>query len=356
MARPSQREYYDKLDALRTAQASRIARAYSSLVNRLAVLAVPLQLNSNGEFYFRNYPSLNKAVNALIQELYTSVYGYTTAGANGAWDLGTDVNNDLNSAAFANTDISLLNDSVRETYFGANLGARRSFVLRKETGGFSTSDKVWRNNRQLKQQLELSLEAGLSQGTSAQNLAKEIKQYLVDPDKLFRRIRSKENGTLRLSKSALAYKPGRGRYRSSVKNALRLARNEINFSYEQSNGLKRQQSSFIVGVKITVSPSHNRSDDRGGISCYALQGNYPKDFDFTYKWHTSCKCRSLNILKSREEMDKDIDRLLEGKGPLKSSKNKVYYLPGAFTGYISRNSDLWSNWSNKPRFLSNLPS
>lgn len=36
---------------------------------------------------------------------------------------------------------------------------------------------------------------------------------------------------------------------------------------------------------------------------------------------------SLNILKSRDEMDQDTDRILKGQAPLKKSKNKVTKYP-----------------------------
>ena len=62
-------------------------------------------------------------------------------------------------------------------------------------------------------------------------LSRDVRRYLRNPDKLFRRVRDK-HGNLRLSKAAKAYHPGRGVYRSSYRNALRLTATENNMVIE----------------------------------------------------------------------------------------------------------------------------
>jgi len=186
------------------------------------------------------------------------------------------------------------------------------------------------------------LEYGINKGQSAASIARDIKSYLNEPNKLFRRVKD-EQGVLRLSKAAKAYNPGRGRYRSSYKNAFRLTRNETNFSYEGAQYAKNQQQDFVVGIEIKVSPSHNPADDKGGISCLSLEGKYPKDFDFTYKWHVNCKCTSFTILKSKEELDSDLDKILAGEKPNTPSKNSIYDKPENFNKYIVDNPKKFKN-------------
>jgi len=158
---------------------------------------------------------------------------------------------------------------------------------------------------------------------------------------------------LRLSKAAKAYSPGQGRYRSSYKNALRLTANETNFSYNGSELEKRKQQDFIVGVKIKTTPGYTSSVDKGGIVCGDLQGIYPKGFDFTYKWHVNCRCISLNVLKTREEIDNDVDRILAGKEPLTTSENSVNKKPANYTKYLKDNKNTYKNWKNPPRTFEN---
>ncbi|GGE14040.1 MULTISPECIES: hypothetical protein [Sphingobacterium] len=69
---------------------------------------------------------------------------------------------------------------------------------------------------------------GIKEGRSAAQMARDHKQYLAEPDRLFRRIRNFD-GKLVLSKAAMEYNPGQVVYRSSYKNAMRLARAETKY-------------------------------------------------------------------------------------------------------------------------------
>ena len=235
------------------------------------------------------------------------------------------------------------------TLLSENTAAKEAFKARVR-GGLNLSDRVWNLTRQFQSDLELAIEASVSKGTSAQALSKSVRYYLNNPDKLFRRIRDKETGKLRLSKNALSYSPRRGVYRSSYKNAMRLARNEINFAYEHANFVKRKQLPYITGTLIKVSSSHNQADDKYGVKCYYLQGKYPVDFDFTYKWHVNCKCISYNILKTEEEINSDIDKILSGENPTNDSINKIETNPSNYTNYLR---DTIAFMKNKPWTFSN---
>lgn len=351
MAVPSQNKY--NIQHLKNIEkyAAEIRKIYISVIKDISNISQNVSLNKNSEFYFRNYPELNKKVNKLLFEMNKQIYGTTVSGINTEWDLAVEKNNILAQYVFGK-DLKDLPVQVRDKYFSNNAAARKAFVYRKENG-LGLSDKVWNNTRQFKKELELALEVGIGKGKSAESIARDVRQYLNDPDKLFRRVREKDTGELRLSKATQAYSPGRGRYRSSYKNALRLTRNETNFSYERSNYEKRQQQDFIVGIKIRVSNNHNPADDKGGISCLSLQGDYPKDFDFTYKWHVNCKCQSFHILKTREELDVDVERVLNNKEPLKKSVNLVTKQPDNYKNYLSDNKEKWANWKNQPRTFVN---
>jgi hypothetical protein len=91
------------------------------------------------------------------------------------------------------------------------------------------------------------------------------------------------------------YHPGAGVYRSSYKNALRLARTETNMAYHLSDSARRSQIPFILGVRVVLSGAHPRYD-----ICDSLKGDYPKGFVFT-GWHPQCICHSETILAKRED-------------------------------------------------------
>ena len=69
-------------------------------------------------------------------------------------------------------------------------------------------ERVWRYVGQYRDQLETALDVGLGEGRSAQELARDVKKNLRDPDRLFRRVRDKR-GNLVLSKAARAFHPGK---------------------------------------------------------------------------------------------------------------------------------------------------
>ena len=350
MSTPSQRNY-DNLHAANLEKyAKQVRSAYLNVIKELSKLSVGINLNAKNEFFFRNHSSLNRVVNALLIELQSEVYGTTVLGINTEWDLAVEKHNDLAVYALG-TEIDKVPKSVIKKYFSTNAGARRNFLARKENG-LGLSDRIWKNTQQFKTELELALEYGIGNGKSAASISRDVRKYLNDPEMLFRRVRN-ANGELRLSKATKSYHPGQGRYRSSYKNALRLTANETNFSYEGSADLKRQQQDFIVGIKIMTSPRHKASDDKGGISCIRLQGLYPKDFKWTYKWHVNCRCMSLNVMKTREELDKDNDLILAGKEPNTKSENEVKGVPKEY----AKESKAWleksKNWKNQPRTFAN---
>ena len=152
----------------------------------------------------------------------------------------------------------------------------------------SLSDRVWRYTDQFKTEIEMGIDCGLRDGLDAAQMARRLKQYLQHPDKLFRRVRD-EHGNLQLSKAAAAFHPGRGVYRSSYKNARRLAATETNIAYRTADHVRWQQLDFIVGIEIHLSNNHTCRGRDGKPKplydiCNELKGKYPKDFKFT-GWH-----------------------------------------------------------------------
>lgn len=119
-----------------------------------------------------------------------------------------------------------------EQYQSRNLEALRTFQRRK-VEGLGLSERVWRYAGELKDAMELGIDVALGEGKSAQELSRDLRGYLKEPHRLYRRVRDK-GGNLRLSKAAKLYHPGQGVYRSSAKNAQRLARTEVNMAYRES--------------------------------------------------------------------------------------------------------------------------
>ncbi len=202
------------------------------------------------------------------------------------------------------------------------------------------SDAVWKQSEQLRAEMELALSVALKSGTSADNFSREIRGYLNEPNKLFRRVRD-EFGNLVLSKAAAAYHPGRGVYRSSYKNARRLAATEINMAYRKADYDRWQKLDFVIGVRIALSREHPYYD-----MCDELAGDYPKDFMF-FGWHPYCRCIATPILQNIEDFKNGV--------PPEKDLLKVDKVPDNFNKWVLNNeiriNRALSGQSTMPFFL-----
>lgn len=195
----------------------------------------------------------------------------------------------------------------------------------------------------------MGLDIGIRSGRSADELSRDLRQYLKQPDKLFRRVRD-EHGQLQLSKRAKAYHPGRGVYRSSYKNARRLAATETNIAYRTSDHIRWQQMDFVVGIEIHLSNNHTLNGKPFKDICDELAGRYPKDFKFT-GWHSQCRCFATSILKTQDEIDRDTHRILNGEPVDGESVNTVKDVPQEFKDWLTDNNERLGRASSIPYFL-----
>ena len=213
-------------------------------------------------------------------------------------------------------------------YYLENTDILKAFMERRENG-LTLSDNVWKVTEPFKTELEDSITAALGEGTSAMELAANVKQYLKDPDKRFRRIRDKsDQNKWHLSNPAKAYHPGAGRYRSSARNAQRLARTEINMAYRTAEQTRWQQFDFVVGYEVKTTQNGHHVED----ICDQLAGKYPKDFIFK-GWHPNCMCYCIPILKTEDEF------WAEDSEDSTESVNEITDVPEGFKEWIKNNKD-----------------
>ena len=341
---------YDKLHRQNIESYSRkIRQLYLDVINEVSKLSVGLSLNANDEFYFRNYSDLNNKVNELIKELNSNVRGAIIEGINTSWDIANEKNDAITRELFG-SKLAEIPTEIRNKYLSNNFGAKQEFINRK-IDGLNISDRVWNMSTQFKSELELAIEYSIGEGKSAAETARQIKGYLNEPNRLYRRVRD-ANGVLRLSKNAKAYNPGRGVYRSSYQNALRLSRNENNFAYRAANYEKVQKADFIVAIRVNTVPGWSSSVDQGGVDCGALAGLYPPTYKFKGN-HINCRCYVTNVLKSDDELDKDTERMVNGKNPIKKedSSNYIGEMQPFYKQYIEKNKQRFAKWNNKPLFM-----
>jgi len=230
-----------------------------------------------------------------------------------------------------------------------NQDALDAFKVRKEAG-MSLSDRVWKLANEQKASLEMAIDMSLYDGKSAQLLSQDVRKYLNNPDKLFRRVRDAK-GNLQLSKAAKAYHPGQGVYRSSYKNAMRLARTEHNLAYRYSDFYRTNQLDFVVGFEVHLSNNHTLNGVPFTDVCDELKGKYPKTFKFG-GWHPQCRCYTTQILMDQDEFDAVEDKMLAGEDVSGYvSPKTVTDPPSGFDNWVQNNLKRSQGWKQQPYWI-----
>lgn len=321
--------------------ARRIRKIYEDAITKIVFHATALPLK--GELFdLTNYPAILKRINLELAKIHKGIYTVLINGITDSWNLSNEKNNLLVDKRLAGR-LPVL--KVKQILYDPNHDALSAFIKRKEKG-LNLSERVWNSLDPFKKELEQGLGIGLGKGQSAPSLAGELKRYLKEPDRLFRRVRGKD-GELHLSKAERDYHPGQGVYRSSYQNAYRLARTETNLSYRSSDHERWQRLPFVVGIEVRTSNTHGAKDFD---ICDKLQGKYPKDFKFS-GWHPACKCNSISIQMTDEEYDKYEDSILSGTRVNIPSANTVNDVPKAFDSYLDTNKKQIKGWANAPYWV-----
>lgn len=306
------------------------------------------KVNTDKPFSFDEYPITRKRIDDLLSGLKSKMETIVMNGIKAEWTLANDKNNIIVSKVFGR-HVDKLTPEQQKKYFSTNDNAMKAFQQRK-VGGLNLSDRVWRYTEQFKEEIEMGLDIGIRSGRSANEMSRDLRQYLKHPDKLFRRVRD-EHGQLHLSKNAKAFHPGQGVYRSSYKNARRLASTETNIAYRTSDHLRWQQMDFVVGIEIHLSNNHTLNGKPFHDICDELAGSYPKNFKFT-GWHPHCRCFATSILKTQKEMDEDTKKILKGEPTTSESENTVKDVPEAFKDWILNNKSRIETAVSMPYFIS----
>jgi hypothetical protein len=326
----------------------RIDSIYKKAVEQISMRSAGLDAPDGYIFTFDDFPALRKQIDALISKMQSDIEFTVTDGVRAEWDLANAKNDAL---------VGTLPDALSQLakYHRTHEDALSAFLGRKQ-GGLGLSENVWKYATQFKDEIEMGLDVGIRDGLDAASMARQLKQYLQFPDMLFRRVRD-EHGVLHLSQRAAAFHPGQGVYRSSYKNARRLAATETNMAYRTSDHERWQDLDFIVGIEIHLSNNHTCLNNKGKPVpffdiCDELQGKYPKEFKFV-GWHPHCRCIATPIMKTKAELDADDERLKRGEKPSDphDSENAVTDMPDGWKQWMEDNAELLENAKSMPYFI-----
>jgi hypothetical protein len=336
-------EHLSRMDAY----ARQVERLYRSLIDEVARSVAQSSVTSKDTpFSFDDYPLARIKVDILLSTLANNVQVLIGSGTGSAWNLSNSKNDELVSNVFADAGIS---ESRLSPFNQRNLDGLVSFQARS-VNGLTLSNRVWTYSQQFRGELELGIDTALLEGTSASKLATRLKKYLNRPDDLFRRVRT-NRGNLVLSKHAAAFHPGQGVYKSSYRNAERLARTEINTAYRTADFERYQQLPFVVGIRVQRSNNTKSSCD----VCPSLVGIYPANYKFA-GFHANCRCFTTTILATKEELSQLTRSLMAGNGVGSfQSRNEVKGVPANYTDWIEKNRERLSRAKSLPQFITDNP-
>ena len=336
--------------------AAEVRAIYLEAMGEIINLVKGTELEDGKPFSFSEY-GYSEEVTPILRNMYSRTYQVIRGGVQKEWLQSNEHNDELVKSVFGEHSIE---DRHFARYFLRNKEAMDAFFARK-TGedGLSLSQKVWKYNGMFKEELENTLDLAIGEGTPANRLATKIKGYLQEPDKFYRRFRVKigedENGNPiygRIWKRRIwdkesesykwvnddpkKYHPGQGVYRSSYRNAQRLARTETNIAYRDADFTRWQQLDFVVGVEIKLSNNHPVLD-----ICDDLKGVYPKGFKWV-GWHPNCRCYIVPVLAKEEEFDQMLDKILNGEDPGSVVTDSTKDLPEQFQTWVKDNEERYA--------------
>lgn len=336
--------------------AAEVRAIYLEAMGEIINLVKGTELEDGKPFSFAEY-GYSEEVTPILRNMYSRTYQVIRGGVQKEWLQSNEHNDELVKSVFGEHSIE---DHHFARYFLRNKEAMDAFFARK-TGeeGLNLSQKVWKYNGMFKEELENALDLAIGEGTPANRLATKIKGYLQEPDKFYRRFRVKigedENGNPiygRIWKRRIwdkesesykwvnddpkKYHPGQGVYRSSYRNAQRLARTETNIAYREADFTRWQQLDFVVGVEIKLSNNHPVWD-----ICDDLKGVYPKGFKWV-GWHPNCRCYMVPVLAKEEELDQMLDQILNGEDPGSVVTDSPKDLPDQFQTWVKDNEERYA--------------
>lgn len=336
--------------------ADNVRRLYATATDELLKLSAMKASNGvSAAFSFSDNKRLSEQANAILRALYSGVYNEIKGGVIAEWGNANKSCDALITSIFGR---KVKEDNHYARFFARNKESVDAFFKRKsEYGGLNLSQRVWKYVGDFKTEMEMALSVAMGEGKSAATISREVRKYLQRPDMMFRRFRVKtgEQDIFDADGNVVGKEPvygrvwkrkvvdavtgnvswqtvklkdysfGRGVYRSSYKNAMRLARTETNMAYRTADQERWRQLDFVIGYRVVLSDNHPEPDICNDLSAKrgekGSRGVYPKDFVFK-GWHPQCRCYVVPILADEKEFDKMQEAILNDE-PIPESKSVI---------------------------------
>lgn len=368
--------------------ADNVRRLYATATDELLKLSAMKAANGvSAAFSFSDSKRLSEQANAILRALYSGVYNEIKGGVITEWENANKSCDALITSIFGK---KVKEDNHYARFFARNKESVDVFFKRKsEYGGLNLSQRVWKYVGDFKTEMEMALSVAMGEGKSAATISREVRKYLQRPDMMFRRFRVKtgEQDIFDADGNVVGKEPvygrvwkrkvvdavtgnvswqtvklkdysfGRGVYRSSYKNAMRLARTETNMAYRSADQERWRQLDFVIGYRVVLSDNHPEPDICNDLSAKrgekGSRGVYPKDFVFK-GWHPQCRCYVVPILADEKEFDKIQEAILNDE-PIPESKSVIREPNKYFQDWWKKNKKRVSEAQSLPYWVKDNP-
>lgn len=331
------------------AYAEKVRQQFALTVNEILALNKSMPTLDEGVMFSFDDQSMKvqKQVEELLRQLHSVATMAIKKGITLEWEQANIECDKLVQSCFGK---KVLSSPEFAAWTQRNENARDAFIARSDNG-LNLSDRVWQSVRQLRDEMEVAMTVAIGEGDSSSSMSRKVREYLNEPDLMFRRFRYKDAETgewkrkwkKRIKDETTGkykwidynrddYKTGAGVYKSSAKNAMRVARTETNIAYRRADNERWQQMDFVLGQRIQLSHNHPKKD-----ICDKLQGDYPAEFVFD-GWHPQCFCFATPILMDEEEMAKVTEAFLRGEKYTPKGK-KITSYPQNFKDWVTEHSE-----------------
>jgi hypothetical protein len=335
------KKYEERLIRNILKQHEAVRAIYGEAINEITFTAAKYTYKGK-VFDLNKYPALKIKVDTALKQMHGSIYSVSVNGIKESWDLGNEKNNVLIDQRLKGRSVT---PKAKQILYDPNTSALKSFTNRRRDG-LGLSDRVWKGLKPFNNELEHGLALGIGKGQSAKEMARELQKHLKNPDELFRKVRNAK-GELELSQRAKNFHPGRGVYRSSYQNALRLTASETNIAYRTSDHERWKVSPTVSAIEVKLSDAHPTRD-----ICDHLVGKYPKDYKHV-GFHTRCLCYAIPILTSDADFDRQLDAIFNDEEP--GNPMSVKKVPGNATKWMKANAEKLQGYKSLPYFIRDNP-
>ena len=175
------------------AYAEKVRQQFALTVNEILALNKSMPTLDEGVMFSFDDQSMKvqKQVEELLRQLHSVATMAIKKGITLEWEQANIECDKLVQSCFGK---KVLSSPEFAAWTQRNENSRDAFIARSDNG-LNLSDRVWQSVRQLRDEMEVAMTVAIGEGDSAASMSRKVREYLNEPDLMFRRFRYKDAET-----------------------------------------------------------------------------------------------------------------------------------------------------------------